>query len=785
LAAAKPFPAIALLCRRSERLKGNDLFIELVRWLDPSSFDATAHIGDEDRSTAVGSAYRLANIADARGIRVEHRGALDRSGLLKLFATPSIIVLPTRHDSLNLVALDALFSGCPVALSSNAGVCDYLDQIHPNLPYIKLNLENFYANVPSIRNLIENYDEYRRVLHAQLAQYPPFPVSPVDIGAVYNAILARPPRERDGLYDLPHLEYESSSRRGPVASAPVGRTSSRRFLALRLRRPRIRGPLRQFREMLGRYVMEKLSASGYFGDPRYFAVTIDSLQLHRRLKHVSRHREESLDVLKDKLERIYHNASSPLFRCNFWLDIARIERLRGNELIAVAYELRVLRLLGDDRVGLLPRVTDTLTAHGFKHEAKAAQAMFGDPARAEERVHALLQGAFERLRRYEAKPFEILDDRRSGNPNVAVIVSLYRAADKLPYFLTAIAQQTLVQQGKVEFILVDSGSPTPERQALEAFLQHNPLNVVYARSHARETIQAAWNRGVGLARAPYLVFLGADETLYPETLEVLAQELDDNPNVDWVMSNSLVTAVDATGLHKNDIMPYDRSGAGKDHVYLETCYLSWVGGMYRRSVHDRCGYYDETFGAAGDTEFKSRILPYINVKFVNRGLGLFLNYPEGQTTASPRAELEDLRAWYMHRTPGGIRYAFENRPVEDAEALLRLTLGYRKSYCRHVSSDIEYGCYLARYIKTRKPNSTVAASVDAGLADMLQKLRDFEFSERMPRRRQSFALMFHSRRVAMRHEQSHRLALGASANPCYELLNDNRYEQHSWLWRSN
>ena len=182
---------------RSERLKGNDLFVELVRWLDPSSFDATAHIGDEDLSDGVGSAYRLANIADARGIRVEHRRPLDRSGLLKLFATPSIIVLPTRYDSLNLVVLDALFSGCPVAVSSKAGVCDYLDQNHPHLPYIKLNLEKFYANLPPVRDLIENYDERRRVLHAQLAQYPPSPVSPVNIGAVYNAILTGPPRERD------------------------------------------------------------------------------------------------------------------------------------------------------------------------------------------------------------------------------------------------------------------------------------------------------------------------------------------------------------------------------------------------------------------------------------------------------------------------------------------------------------------------------------------------------------------------------------------------------------
>jgi glycosyltransferase involved in cell wall biosynthesis len=786
---------------RSERRKGNDLFVELVRWLDPSTFDIAAHIGDQDVSFARGSAHLLADIAEARGIRVEHRPALNREGLLKLFGASSIAVLPVRYDSLNLIALDALFSGCPVAVSSKAGVCDYLDQTHPNLPYIKIDLDNFYASVPRIRDLVDNYDSHRCLLHERLIQYPPLPVSRPDIGSVYDAILAGPPLDQNTQFSLPLVEYKSLPKPGravDLKGAPADRAISRKPGAPRLlsrgllrrlykARPRIWGPSRKLSKALARFVEGEISSSKsrYFGDPRYFSTTVDSLQIHRRLEQVSSQRESNQDALKERLQANYRNGTSPLFRCNFWLDIARIERLRGNELIAVPYELRVLRLLGDDRIGLLPRVADTLTKHGFKHEAQAARAMFGDPARAEERVYALLQAAFDRLRKYEAKPFEILDDRRSGDPSVAIIVSLYKAADKLPHFLTAIAQQTLVRQGKVEFILVDSGSPTQERQALEAFLQHEPLNVVYARSQARETIQAAWNRGIGLARAPYLVFLGADETLYPETLEVLAQELDDNPDVDWVMSNSLVTAVDANGLYEKDIMPYDRSGAGKDHVYLETCYLSWVGGMYRKSIHDRCGYYDEDFGAAGDTEFKNRVLPHINVKYVDRGLGLFLNYPEGQTTASPRAELEDLRAWYMHRTSGGLRYAFENRPVEDAEALLRQTLGYRKSYCRHISSDIEYGAYLARYIKTRKPDSAVARSVDAGLADMLQKLRDLEFSERLPRRRQSFALMFGARRAAMRYQRSHRLALGPSANPRYELLNDNRYEQHSWLWRSN
>jgi glycosyltransferase involved in cell wall biosynthesis len=454
--------------------------------------------------------------------------------------------------------------------------------------------------------------------------------------------------------------------------------------------------------------------------------------------------------------------------------------------MAVTYELRILRLLGDDRLGLLPNVINTLNKHGFTHEAKAAQAMYADPEKAEENVYAYLKEAFQRNLVRPDKPLQVLDDRRNEKPaKVAVIVSLYKAADKLNFFLTALSLQTLVKQDAVEIILVDSGSPTNEREVLEAFMEKTALNAVYARSAERETIQAAWNRGIGLAKAPYLVFLGVDETLYPEGLEVLAKELDQNHEVDWVMANSLVTAVEESGIHKNDIMPYDRTGATKDHTYLETCYLSWVGGMYRKTLHERFGYYDETFGAAGDTEIKNRILPYINVKFIPKMLGVFLNYPDGQTTASPKAEIEDLRAWYLHRTAGGVRYAFENRPIAEAEKLLCTALGYRKSYCGHMSCDIEYGSHLAQHIKTRNPDSSTAIPVLSGLEKILQQLRGLEFAEKPPSRLGSMNRLIGAWRTASQHQAQHRVALQSISWPCYNVLNDNRYEQHSWLWKSN
>ena len=88
-----------------------------------------------------------------------------------------------------------------------------------------------------------------------------------------------------------------------------------------------------------------------------------------------------------------------------------------------------------------------------------------------------------------------------------MIVSLYNAADKLPTLLSMLNQQSLAQRGELEVVLVDSGSPADERGVVSAFAKQHDLPVVYARSAQQaKPCQAAWNRGIRLARAPYLSF---------------------------------------------------------------------------------------------------------------------------------------------------------------------------------------------------------------------------------------------------------------------------------------
>ncbi len=202
--------------------------------------------------------------------------------------------------------------------------------------------------------------------------------------------------------------------------------------------------------------------------------------------------------------------------------------------------------------------------------------------------------------------------------------------------------------------------------------------------------------------------------------------------------------------------------------------------MYRKNIHDRCGYYDPSFGAAGDTEFKNRVLPFIKTKAIPQTLGVFWNYPSGQTTCSPRAEIEDLRAWYLHRTLAGVRYAFGRRDLFEAEDLLYATLRYRKSYCQHWSTDIEYAYNLARFLRERREDSPAEALFD-GIANLLGTYRSLDYLPKVAHSSLAWSLsraFYVAHKISRRHFE----ISGERVRPAYQVFNDNRHEQHTQLW---
>ena len=488
---------------------------------------------------------------------------------------------------------------------------------------------------------------------------------------------------------------------------------------------------RQFLEAMERRIAPPSEPSDPQVPPTAIETVVNETVIDESSRHVDRYRavhlmrESGPALLEAKLDQLAELYRGQLFdRVRLLREMARLVSLRGQGLLSCAYRVRAIRLLGTDAYRDLPMLRRTLEDLNFAAESEALAAMYEDPARAPERCQELLENALANHRSPPASiAFEKIEDRRHVEiPRVAVIVSLYNAADKLPLFLHSLHNQSLLHTNQLEFLFIDSGSPLDEYSSLTQTLTNFSLPYLYVRTADRETIQTAWNRGISLARAPYLTFLGVDEAVIPDALAVLADALDADPSVNWVQGDSLLTEVDRQGCWTRDIMTYDREGYTQNHVYLETCYLSWVGAMYRRSIHERFGYYDGSFRATGDNEFKCRILPFIKTQRIPRLLGLFLNYPETRATGSPVAELEDIRAWYLHRTLAGVRYAMQGRDPCELEKMLLLSLCYRKSYTTHFSSDVEYAAHAAAHLREIIPTSPLL-SLSPGIRRMLNAVR--------------------------------------------------------------
>jgi hypothetical protein len=128
-------------------------------------------------------------------------------------------------------------------------------------------------------------------------------------------------------------------------------------------------------------------------------------------------------------------------------------------------------------------------------------------------------------------------------------------------------------------------------------------------------------------------------------------------------------------------MSYSRPTYSRFNYFNDCTYINYVGGMYRRSIH-RFGWYDGSFRGAGDTEFKCRIFPFIRTAALPKTLGFYFDYPSARVTNSANIEVEDLRAWYVFRTPGGIEYLMGEQDLESWEELFWTALSGRRCWAK-------------------------------------------------------------------------------------------------------
>ena len=195
--------------------------------------------------------------------------------------------------------------------------------------------------------------------------------------------------------------------------------------------------------------------------------------------------------------------------------------------------------------------------------------------------------------------------------------------------------QTLFQKGELEIIVIDSGSKENEEKIVRSF-QCKHRNIHYLRTPKRESLYAAWNRGIEKANGIYLCNANTDDRHSVDCLEKLSSALDHDKNTSLAYGELLQVH------YQNDRVVKKRCPS--QEFFPGSLFLHYPYGaqpMWRASIHDKIGLFDPIWEVIGDYEFGLRMIKNgFKSKYIPEAKGTMLWHPNALSNHSKQVYQE-------------------------------------------------------------------------------------------------------------------------------------------------
>lgn len=235
-------------------------------------------------------------------------------------------------------------------------------------------------------------------------------------------------------------------------------------------------------------------------------------------------------------------------------------------------------------------------------------------------------------------------NHQSFQPSLSVLTSVYRGTVYLPGYLSSLSAQTFFPHLEVIFIL---NQPDSEELALVSeFRDRFPSQVQIIEVPQVENIGASWNRALDIARGEYLAIWNVDDTREPESFALQVEALNAQPERSVVYGDYIVVPSFGSRQGKRwHTPPFTRTYFARG-IPQGGAFLVW-----RRSMQDDVGGFDEQLQAAPDLDFSVRAVLNGHTMTRVRGiLGYFLDEGTGLSTR------DGSRRTYIEATLLQLRY---------------------------------------------------------------------------------------------------------------------------------
>lgn len=146
---------------RLDRNKGPDLFIEIAARVPRSLYRNCYLCGPDNPWATSGPRWSetVLDLARERQVPAEYLGEISHEELWsRAFRGRSVLVIPSRSDAFNYVAVEATMSGAPVLLSKQAGAAAFLEARHAEIAPPIIDPDDLDDAAAKLEHLLGDYE---------------------------------------------------------------------------------------------------------------------------------------------------------------------------------------------------------------------------------------------------------------------------------------------------------------------------------------------------------------------------------------------------------------------------------------------------------------------------------------------------------------------------------------------------------------------------------------------------------------------------------------------------
>jgi len=197
---------------------------------------------------------------------------------------------------------------------------------------------------------------------------------------------------------------------------------------------------------------------------------------------------------------------------------------------------------------------------------------------------------------------------KNKQPYLSIIIATLNVEQTLEKCLESIIQQTAINE--IEILIKDGGSNDKTENVLNAYDKY----ISYWETSSDKGVYDAWNKLLSKSAGEWVLFLGADDTLFDnstisKSFEIL-KEID--TNIDIAYGRVRLVSSD-----NEAILDLGKSWDKTRKCIKEKMCMPHQGIFHKKSLFDKHGYFSTNYDISSDYDFIRRVLLDNNVCYLD------------------------------------------------------------------------------------------------------------------------------------------------------------------------